>query len=232
MWSKHDNKTQSINTMEERILVSGCEGEEGGYDTQLLYFTCSSLSIDDQRLYVISDRDGHPNVYVRNLATGEETRLTDNHHGTLKSYVYFDCNPGKGLGKASVCLDSARDIIYYIQDSQICKVGLDGAIQVLNQVPDDRTTAFTHVSSDGKLLCVPMTDGRALDYDPDKEGYGLDRRPVYDIDGRVQKERLNSYLCVYDTTMERHSSYFPSSNSSFSFRPSENPEKGLRNDSP
>ena len=89
----------------------------GGYDTQLLYFTCSSLSSDDRRLYVISDRDGHPNVYVRELATGEETRLTDNHNGTLKSYVYFDGQPGRGLGKASVCLDSARDVIYFIRPS-------------------------------------------------------------------------------------------------------------------
>ncbi len=27
-------------------------------------------------------------------------------------------------------------------------------------------TAFTHASSDGKYLCVPMTDGRCLDFDP------------------------------------------------------------------
>ena len=183
----------------ERILISGCEGEVQGYDTQLLYFTCSSLSSDDRRLYVISDRDGHPNVYVRDLQTGLETRLTDNRNGTMKSYVYFDCQPGKGLGKASVCLDSVRNIIYYIQDNQICKVGLDGIIHVLSRVPDGRTTAFTHVSSDGKRLCVPMTDGRCLDFDPETEGSGLDRRPVYDIDGRVQEENLSSYLCVYDT---------------------------------
>ena len=60
-------------------------------------------------------------------------------------------------------------------------------------------TAFTHVSSDGKRLCVPMTDGRCLDYDPKTEGEGLDRRPVYNIDRRVQDENLSSYLCVYDT---------------------------------
>lgn len=186
--------------LEERILVSGCDGEEEGFDTQLLYFTCSSLSDDDKRLYVISNRDGHPNVYVRDLTTGNERRLTANRHGTLKSYVYFDGHPDKDLGKASVCLDSVRNIIYYIQDNNICKVGLDGEVTLLNRVPDDRTTAFTHVSNDGKLLCVPMTEGRALDYDPEKEGYGLDKRPAYDIDGRIQEEKLNSYLCVYDTT--------------------------------
>ena len=185
--------------LQERQLVSGCPGETAGYDTQLLYFTCSSLSSDDRRLYVISDRDGHPNVFVRDLENGQERQLTANRAGELKSYVYFAGTQSKGLGKASVCLDSARDIIYYIQDDDICQVGLDGRIRVLAHVPDGRMTAFTHVSSDGTLLCVPMTDGRILDYDPDTEGSGLDKRPVYNIDGRVQDEGLNSYLCVYDT---------------------------------
>ena len=29
--------------MKERILISGCPDEASGFDTQLLYFTCSSL---------------------------------------------------------------------------------------------------------------------------------------------------------------------------------------------
>ena len=175
----------------QRILVSGSAANEH-YDTQLLYFTCSSLSSDDRRLYMISDRDGNPNVWVHDLLTGEERMLTANCEGILKSYVYFTGTPGKGLGKASVCLDPHRDVIYFIQGDDICRVGLDGRISVLNHVPDRRMTAFTHVSDDGRLLCVPMTDGRCLDYDPEKEGSGLDKRPVFDIDERVQRERLNS----------------------------------------
>ena len=185
--------------MKERILISGCPDEASGFDTQLLYFTCSSLSADDRRIYLISDRDGSPNVYVRNLEDGSEQQLTQNRNGILKSYVYFDGNSGKGLGKASVCLDSQRDTVYFIQDNRICKVGLDGIVHILNTVKNGRMTAFTHVSNDGKRLCVPMTDGRILDYDPDTEGYGLDKRPRYNIDGRVQQEKLNSYLCVFDT---------------------------------
>lgn len=179
-------------------LISGSTGGDR-YDTQLLYFTCSSLSRDDRRIYLLTDRDGHPNVMVHDLVTGEECILTNNQKGRLKSYVYFDGTPHEGLGKASVCLDGARDVIYWIQDDEICRVGLDGVITVLNVVPDGRMTAFTHVSTDGRYLCVPMTDGRCLDFDPETEGSGLDRRPVYDIDGRVQEEGLNSYLCVYDT---------------------------------
>lgn len=180
------------------MLVGGCADREP-YHTQLLYFTCSSLSRDDRRIYMLTDRTGHPNVMVRDLTTGEERILTDNCNGTLKSYVYFDGTWNRGLGKASVCLDTERDIVYYIQDDKICKVGMDGEISVLNFVPDGRMTAFTHVSADGKYLCVPMTDGRCLDFDPETEGSGLDRRPVYDIDGRCQEENLSSYLCVYNT---------------------------------
>ena len=183
----------------ERTLVSGCAGEENGYNTQLLYFTCSSLSKDDRHLFLITDKNGNPNVMVRDLITGQERILTDNNKGIMKSYVYFACNPGKGLSKASVCLDPERNIVYYIQDNQICSADLNGNSRVLADVPDGRMTAFAHVSQDGKLLCVPMTDGRCLDYDPETEGSGLDSRPVYDIDGRVQEEKLSSYLCVYDT---------------------------------
>ena len=183
----------------ERILVSGCPGEENGWNTQLLYFTCSSLSRDDRNLFLITDQGGSPNVMARDLVTGEERILTRNSAGIMKSYVYFDCTPGKGLSKASVCLDPDRNTVYYIRDNVICRTGLDGQEKQLAKVPEDRVTAFTHVSADGKLLCVPMTSGRALDYDPETEGSGLDRRPVYDIDGRVQEEDLSSWLCVYDT---------------------------------
>lgn len=186
---------QSLNG---KMLIGDCTSEEI-YDTQLLYFTCSSLSKDGERVYMLTNKTGNPNVMVRDLCLGKEKILTRNNHGIMKSYVYFDGQEGLGLGKASVCLDCDRELVYYIQDNKICKVNLDGEITELNQVPDGRMTAFTHVSADGRRLCVPMTDGRCLDYNPDTEGAGLDKRPVYDIDGRVQKENLNSYLCVYDT---------------------------------
>ena len=191
-------KTVKQAVLNDSMLISGCGGN-GDYNTQLLYFTCSSLSRDDRYLYMLTDRTGSPNVMVCDLLTGEERILTDNHNGTLKSYVYFDGTFNRGFGKASACLDSERNVIYYIQDDGICKVGLDGKNQKLNTVPDGRMTAFTHVSSDGKRLCIPMTDGRCLDFDPETEGSGLDKRPVYDIDRRCQEENLSSYLCVYDT---------------------------------
>ena len=96
-----------------RMLVSDPRDREI-FNTQLLYFTCSSLSEDGERVYMISDKTGSPNVIVRDLVTGEETYLTDNHKGILKSYVYFDGTPGEGLGKASVCLDYKREVVYYL----------------------------------------------------------------------------------------------------------------------
>lgn len=181
-----------------RILVSDCLGREE-FNTQLLYFTCSSLGKSDERIYMLSDRGGSPNVVVRSLSDGKEAILTDNRKGILKSYVYFDGTLNEGLGKASACLDYENEIVYYIQDDRICRVDKEGRVKELNRVPDSRMTAFTHVSADGTRLCVPMTDGRCLDYDPETEGSGLDKRPVYDIDQRVQAENLSSYLCVYDT---------------------------------
>lgn len=180
------------------MLVSGCADRED-FQTQLLYFTCSSLSRDDRYLFLLTDRNGSPNVAVRDMQTGEERILTANTGGILKSYVYFDGSQSRGLGKASVSLDCENNVVFFIQDDDICKVDIHGNITVLNHIPDHRMTAFTHVSADGKRLCVPMTDGRCLDFDPETEGSGLDKRPVYNIDGRVQEEKLNSYLCVYDT---------------------------------
>ena len=53
--------------LQEKQLVWGSEE----YNTQLLYFTSSSLSADDKRIYMICDSQGSPNVIVKDLETGE-----------------------------------------------------------------------------------------------------------------------------------------------------------------
>jgi oligogalacturonide lyase len=162
---------------------------------QLLYFTSTSLWSDDSHLVFLSDATGHPNVRVRNLSTGEERWMTDNAEGVLKSYVYFDGQPYRGLGKASLSLHAASGTLYYIQGREIRKADADGKITMLAQVPGEQMTAFTHVSADGKRLCVPTTDARSLDGDLQLAG-----KPPYDIDQRVREEGLSSWLHVYDTT--------------------------------
>lgn len=161
---------------------------------QLLYFTSTSLLEDDQRVVFLSDRTGQPNIFLRDLKTGQDKQLTLNTEGFLKSYVYFDGTPYCGLGRASVSVDAKRGVVYYLQGRKICAVDTHGTLRVLAEYPANQMTAFTHVSADGTRLCVPTTDARALDGDTLLKG-----KPKYNIDARVQEENLASYLHVYDT---------------------------------
>jgi len=161
---------------------------------QLLYFTSTSLLNDDQHLIFISDRTGNPNIFMRDMKTGKERQLSFNNEGFLKSYVYFDGNPYKGFGKASVTVDPLNGLIYYIQGRNIMVVDTAGHQRILAQYPAGQMTAFTHVSADGSRLCIPTTDARALDGDNILPG-----KPKYDIDQRVRDENLSSYLRVFDT---------------------------------
>jgi hypothetical protein len=161
---------------------------------QLLYFTSTSLLKDDRHLIFLSDRTGNPNIFMRDLKTGKERQLSNNKDGILKSYVYFDGIPYKGLGKASISLDPDRGLVYYLQGRSIMVVDTSGAERKLGEYPLGQMTAFTHVSADGKLICIPTTDAHALDGDKILSG-----KPDYDIDKRVQEENLSSYLRVYDT---------------------------------
>ena len=174
--------------MAERVTSPGAQND------QLLYFTSSSLTRDDQTLVFISDRSGFPNLVRRDLNTGEEKQLTDNTTGVLKSYVYFDGQPYAGFGKASVSLDEQRGIAYYIQGREIRAVDMNGHERVLSEYPRGQMTAFTHVSEDGQRLCVPTTDDEALDGDRQLTG-----RPPYNIDQRVRERGLRAYLRIYDT---------------------------------
>ena len=86
---------------------------------QLLYFTSSSLLSDDSRLIFLSDRTGSPNIFMRELSTGKEQQLTHNKDGILKSYVYFDGTPYRGLSKAGISIDPASGSIYFIQGREM-----------------------------------------------------------------------------------------------------------------
>jgi len=105
---------------------------------QLLYFTSTSLLNDDQHLIFISDRTGNPNIFMRDMKTGKERQLSFNNEGFLKSYVYFDGNPYKGFGKASVTVDPLNGLIYYIQGRNIMVVDTAGHQRILAQYPADK----------------------------------------------------------------------------------------------
>ena len=165
---------------------------------QLLYFTSTSLLEGDRQLVFISDRTGQPNIFLRDLASGQERQLSDNTEGFLKSYVYFDGLPYRGFGKASVSIDPRRGLVYYIQGRELRVVDTQGRRRLLALLPEGQMTAFTHVSADGQRLCVPTTDARALDGDTPLKG-----KPPYNIDARVRAENLSSYLRVFDTASGR-----------------------------
>jgi oligogalacturonide lyase len=162
-------------------------------NNQQLYFTSPSLTTDQRTLVMISDRSGDPNLVARDLASGRERQLTANRQGWLHSYVYFDGRPGEGLSRAAVSLDAPRGLVYHLHGRELRVADLDGGVRTLAVLPDDQVTAFTHVSADGRFLCVPTTAARAL------AGPLRDGRPVHDIDARVQAEGLSSWLRIYDT---------------------------------
>lgn len=168
---------------------------QGPDHAQLLYFTSSSLFADDRRLVVIREHAGQPQLALHDLTGDTERLLTRECAGTLKSYVYFNGQPYRGLGKASVSLHAASGTVYYLQGREIRRIGADGRERTLAVYPAGQMTAFTHVSADGTRLCVPTVDARALD---DERVLGMPR-PDFDIDERVRREHLSSWLRVYDT---------------------------------
>lgn len=175
---------------EAAVKVSGTLKD----NKQLLYFTSTSLLKDDRHLIFLSDSSGNPNIFMRDMQTGHERRLSQNRDGFLKSYVYFDGIPYRGFGKASVSVDVKNSLVYYIQGRDIMVVDTVGHRRVIARYPEGQMTAFTHVSADGSRLCVPTTDARALDSDKILKG-----KPDFNIDQRVREENLSSWLRVYDT---------------------------------
>lgn len=171
-------------------------------EKQLLYFTSPSVAEDRSLLFFIGEKEGCPNVYSYDFSTGQEKKLTTNSAGILKSYVYFWGDEKKGLGKASISLDCRRKKIYYIQDNNIFTADEKGNVKKLNMIPEGQVTAFTHVSRDGRFLCVPTTDKRALEFTEEEI---KSQKILYDIDERVRVENLCSYIHIYDTeTGEEH----------------------------
>lgn len=153
-----------------------------GANDQLLYFTSSSLTADDRYLVFISDRDGgHPNLYSLDCETSEAVQLTSNQAGELESYVYFDGNR-EGLGKASVSLHSPSGDVYYIQGrprkgAVVRKVNAVTLAELdLAELPADHLTAFTHVSDDNSLLCVPIIHESAFSEGPKRISPLVDER--------------------------------------------------------
>lgn len=162
---------------------------------QLLYFTSSSLSSDDRRMVFLSDRTGHPNIFQRDLVSGEEIQLTENEDSTLVSHIHA---PRRGFGIGSMSHHSPSGNVYFVQGREIRSVRAGGGERVLAEHPEGQMTSTTHVFACGRYLCVPTVDARAF------KGHGLANPTPKEIsktvDPRIQELGLSSWLRVYDTS--------------------------------
>lgn len=168
----------------ESVQVTNIPG-----NNQLLYFTSSSVLADGSGLVYISDCGGSSNLHFLDFQTGQSRQLTAQNEGYLCSYVYFDGSYEKGFGKASVSLDSKRKRAYYIQGLEVHCVDTDGNDEVIERLPNQQMTGFTHISDDGRFLCIPTVDADAFNVTGDR---------AVEIDRRVQQHGLSSYLRVID----------------------------------
>src|SRR5262249_38843739 len=161
----------------------------------LLYFTSSSLTADDRVLVFLSDRDSpipkaddpraDVNLYALDRASGTVRPLTENTEGYLRSYVYFEGQPYRGLGLASPCLHAPSGDLYYLQGREVRVVNArSGAGRTLALLPDDQLTGFTHVSDDNARLCIPTIHESAF----------ID---IGAIDATVQRLGLASTLRIF-----------------------------------
>lgn len=169
---------------------------DGRANDQLLYFTSPSLTADGRTLVVISDRDSPipkasdplalVSLYAIDRATGAYRRLTENAEGYLRSYVYFEGLPERGLGLASPCMHAESGDVYYLHGRELrCVNAHTGAARTLAELPSGVVTGFTHVSDDNTRVCVPTIDAAAF----------ADTRA---IDATVQRLGLASHLRVFD----------------------------------
>jgi Tol biopolymer transport system component len=167
----------------------------------LLYFTSSSLTADDRTLVFLSDRDSavpkaddpraNVNLYALDRESGEFRRLTTNEDGYLRSYVYFEGRPFRGLGLASPCLHAPSGDVYFIQGRELrCVNARTGVARTLAQLPGNHVTGFTHVSDDNGRVCVPTIDEAAF-------------ADTGAIDATMQRLGLSSHLRVFDTATGR-----------------------------
>lgn len=142
---------------------------------QHLYFTGPSVTDDDRRLVILSERTGHPNLLAIDRASGELHQVSDNRAGLLHAYVY-PYGGDTGLSKASPSMDARSGRIVWVQDHAVwtASVGADGrspepARRVVG-LPGRMVSGFTHVSAGGALACVPVAAPEASEKKTGSQG--------------------------------------------------------------
>jgi oligogalacturonide lyase len=167
-----------------------------------LYFTSNSFIADDEHVLLISDStNGHPNIFSLSLIDGEMIQLTSNNEGYLKSYVYYDGNHYKGLGKASPSYNPNTDTLLYIQGNEVRLLEVKTLDEkTIYKLPEGVMTGFTHLSHDGRYACIPYISAKAFDV-----GEGNQFHLIRD---KVYKEQLESHVLVIDTKTNKGEVWF------------------------
>ncbi|WP_079911561.1 oligogalacturonate lyase family protein [Paenibacillus sp. 32352] len=158
-----------------------------------LYFTSSSFTADNQEVLFISDQSGgHPNLFKMSLEDGIAVQLTDNRDGYMKSYVYYDGQLNRGLAKASPSYNPGSHKLLYIQHNRVHLMDLNTlSDEVIYSLPMHVMTGFTHISADGRWVCIPYIDASAFEV-----GEG---NPFTLIRDKVYRKLIESRLLVIDT---------------------------------
>ncbi len=127
-----------------------------------LYFTSPSVTADDRWLVFLSERTGRVNLFAIERATGRIHQVSANRYGVMRSYCW-PWGGENGLSKASPALDLFRNRVYYIQDGALWGSSIETPAPArIWTLPVGWWSNFTHVSPDGKTLCVPLVDPRAF----------------------------------------------------------------------
>lgn len=171
-------KEQVITYYDEETGAEITKWTNSPKDDQHLYFTSPSVTDDDRYLVIISDRNGHPNLYSINRETHQVIQISYS-EGLLHSYTYPQ-GGSTGFSKASPYLDSKNNRVYWIQDdavwaSEVSESPLPIKVAVL---PKGWVTGYIHLSSDGKKLCVPCADPRAFSAEDKTQHDQLKNVPV------------------------------------------------------
>ncbi|WP_248926201.1 oligogalacturonate lyase family protein [Paenibacillus hamazuiensis] len=158
-----------------------------------LYFTSSSFTADNRSVLYISDGgSGSPNLFKLSLDDGNAVQLTGNRDGYMKSYVYYDGHPYRGLAKASPSFSPGTGRLLYIQGGEVRLLDVESLEErVIHTLPERVMTGFTHLSADGRYACIPYIDAEAFEV-----GEG---NPFSLIREKVKREGIESRVVVVDT---------------------------------
>lgn len=134
---------------------------QGEHRDQHFYFTSLSVTSDDRWLTIISDRSGSPNIWA--VHRQDHTFHQISQCTELRLAYCFPEGGKRGLNKSSPYLDADRSIVYWVEDDRVMRCHLDGGKpEHVSDLPNEWVGGFTHCSSDGSTLCVPVADPRAF----------------------------------------------------------------------